>query len=65
VTFASKQGSLGNLVIIDHGHGMLTRYGHLNKILINRGDFVKEVRLLVKWVTLEDPRDRIFIMKCI
>jgi murein DD-endopeptidase MepM/ murein hydrolase activator NlpD len=41
VTVASKQGSLGNLVIIDHGHGMLTRYGHLNKILINRGDIVK------------------------
>jgi murein DD-endopeptidase MepM/ murein hydrolase activator NlpD len=41
VTVASKQGSLGNLVIIDHGHGMLTHYGHLNKILINRGDIVK------------------------
>jgi murein DD-endopeptidase MepM/ murein hydrolase activator NlpD len=41
VTFAEKQGLLGNLVIIDHGHGMLTRYGHLNKILINRGDIVK------------------------
>jgi murein DD-endopeptidase MepM/ murein hydrolase activator NlpD len=41
VTYAGKQGPLGNLVVIDHGHGMLTRYGHLNRILINRGDFVK------------------------
>lgn len=41
VTYAGKQGPLGNLVVIDHGHGMLTRYGHLNTILINRGDFVK------------------------
>jgi murein DD-endopeptidase MepM/ murein hydrolase activator NlpD len=46
VTFASKQGSLGNLVIIDHGHGMLTRYGHLSKILINRGDIVKRGEII-------------------
>ena len=41
VSFAGKQGFLGKLVIIDHGHGMLTRYGHLSKILINHGDTVK------------------------
>jgi murein DD-endopeptidase MepM/ murein hydrolase activator NlpD len=41
VTFAGKQGFLGKLVIIDHGHGMLTRYGHLSKILINHGETVK------------------------
>jgi murein DD-endopeptidase MepM/ murein hydrolase activator NlpD len=46
VTFSSRQGSLGNLVIIDHGHGMLTRYGHLSKILINRGDFVKRGEII-------------------
>jgi murein DD-endopeptidase MepM/ murein hydrolase activator NlpD len=46
VTFALKQGSLGNLVIIDHGHGMLTRYGHLSKILINRGDIVKRGEII-------------------
>jgi murein DD-endopeptidase MepM/ murein hydrolase activator NlpD len=46
VTFAGKQGPLGNLVIIDHGHGMLTRYGHLNKISINRGDFVKRGEII-------------------
>lgn len=46
VTFAGRQGPLGNLVIIDHGHGMLTRYGHMNKILINRGDIVKRGEII-------------------
>ena len=46
VTFAEKQGPLGKLVIIDHGHGMVTRYGHMNKILINRGDFVKRGEII-------------------
>ncbi len=41
VTYTGKQGFLGNLVIIDHGHGIVTQYGHLNKILINQGDTVK------------------------
>ncbi|MFO7886581.1 MAG: M23 family metallopeptidase, partial [Desulfobacteraceae bacterium] len=29
------------LVIIDHGHGTFTKYGHLDKILVKRGDMVK------------------------
>ena len=41
MTYTGKQGFLGNLVIIDHGHGIVTQYGHLNKILINQGDTVK------------------------
>ena len=26
------------MVEIDHGFGIVTRYGHLEKILVNRGD---------------------------
>ena len=32
---------LGNYIVIDHGHGMVTHYGHLAKALIKRGDKVK------------------------
>jgi len=31
----------GNLVEIDHGHGLLTRYAHLSKVLAKAGDIVK------------------------
>ena len=41
VTFTGKKGSYGNIVVIDHGHGMVTRYGHTDKILVKRGDKVK------------------------
>jgi murein DD-endopeptidase MepM/ murein hydrolase activator NlpD len=40
VTFAGSKGLLGKSVIIDHGHGMATRYGHLSKLLKKRGDRV-------------------------
>jgi murein DD-endopeptidase MepM/ murein hydrolase activator NlpD len=29
------------MVVIDHGHGMVTRFGHIHKILVKRGDAVK------------------------
>ena len=29
VTFAGRSGDYGNLVVIDHGFGLQTRYGHL------------------------------------
>ena len=41
VTFASKKGAYGNTVVIDHGHGMVTRYAHTQKILVKRNDKVK------------------------
>ncbi len=41
VTFTGKKGSYGNIVVIDHGHGMVTRYGHNDKILVKRNDKVK------------------------
>jgi murein DD-endopeptidase MepM/ murein hydrolase activator NlpD len=41
VIFAGRKGLLGNTVIIDHGHGMITRYGHCQKFLKKRGEKVK------------------------
>ena len=41
VSFTGPKGSLGTMVVIDHGHGMVTRFGHCHKILVKRGDAVK------------------------
>jgi Peptidase family M23 len=41
VAFTGRKGVLGQSVVIDHGHGMVTRYGHLHTILARTGDRVK------------------------
>ena len=41
ITFAGSKGFLGKVVVINHGHGMITRYGHLQKILVKRKENVK------------------------
>ena len=41
VTFVGSKGALGRAVIIDHGYGMVTRYGHLKKFLVKAGTHVK------------------------
>ena len=38
VQFARHKWLIGNLVTIDHGRGFLTKYGHLDKILVKEGD---------------------------
>jgi murein DD-endopeptidase MepM/ murein hydrolase activator NlpD len=41
VTFAGKKWLIGNMITLDHGYGMLTRYGHMFKLLKKKGDRVK------------------------
>lgn len=41
VSYAGKKGPMGNVLVIDHGHGMITRYAHLNEALKKRGEKVK------------------------
>lgn len=48
VTFAGYKGSYGNLVIIDHGYGLETRYGHNSSLLVNVGDKVKRGDIIAK-----------------
>ena len=41
VKFTGRKGLLGKAMDIDHGHGMITRYGHLKEVLKKRGEPVK------------------------
>ena len=40
VTFSGKRSKYGNMVEIDHGYGIKTRYGHLKKISVKKGEIV-------------------------
>jgi murein DD-endopeptidase MepM/ murein hydrolase activator NlpD len=37
VVFTGTRGEYGRMVEIDHGHGIVTRYAHLHRILVARG----------------------------
>lgn len=46
VTHAGRQGAYGNLITIDHGFGLQTRYGHLSGFQVKQGDHVKRGDLI-------------------
>jgi murein DD-endopeptidase MepM/ murein hydrolase activator NlpD len=41
VEFAGYQGAYGNFVVIDHGYGLETRYGHLQSFGVTKGSKVQ------------------------
>jgi murein DD-endopeptidase MepM/ murein hydrolase activator NlpD len=46
VQLAAPSGDYGNLVIVNHGYGLTTRYGHLSKFAVWTGKQVKRGELL-------------------
>lgn len=41
VSFVGQKGPMGNIIIVNHGHGIVTRYAHIEKALKKQGDQVK------------------------
>jgi murein DD-endopeptidase MepM/ murein hydrolase activator NlpD len=48
VTFAGREGGFGRMVAINHGHGIVTRYAHLNAYAVKVGDKVRRGQLIAK-----------------
>ncbi|NJC28147.1 M23 family metallopeptidase [Neolewinella antarctica] len=42
VIWSGKRGDYGNCVVIDHGFGYESLYGHMNKIDVKRGDSIEK-----------------------
>jgi murein DD-endopeptidase MepM/ murein hydrolase activator NlpD len=41
VVFAGVEGGYGKVLVIDHGYGVKTRYGHVSEIFVRAGDRVR------------------------
>lgn len=48
VAFAGVQNGYGNLVVIDHGGGLTSRYGHLSHIDVTQGQMVERGQFIGK-----------------
>ena len=48
VVTGGRSGAYGNLVEIDHGKGLATRYGHLSAILVQPGAHVRQGQLIAR-----------------
>jgi murein DD-endopeptidase MepM/ murein hydrolase activator NlpD len=46
VIFNGWQGSYGRLTVVDHGYGFSTRFGHLDRSLVNIGQRVKRGQVI-------------------
>lgn len=48
VKFAGALGIYGNTIIIDHGLGLMSLYGHLSTLLVKEGQSVRKGKLIAK-----------------
>ncbi len=42
VSYVGRRGNYGRVVEIDHGHGFITRYAHLHKTFVKRGQKIEK-----------------------
>ena len=46
VTFAGKRTGYGNVVEVNHGDGLVTRYAHARAVAVKAGDIVSKDQLV-------------------
>jgi hypothetical protein len=48
VSYVGRKGPLGNALVLDHGFGVRTLFGHTSKILVKAGDQVERGQLIAE-----------------
>ena len=48
VVFVGREGNFGNTMTISHGYSLMTRYGHLHKFLVKKGEYVKRGQMIAE-----------------
>lgn len=48
VIFSGWLSDYGNAIEIDHGNGLITRYGHGSKLLVHQGDIVRSGQVIMQ-----------------
>ena len=48
VIYAAPLGIYGNCVVVDHGYGLQSIYGHMSEIAVHEGDMVKKGQVMGK-----------------
>jgi murein DD-endopeptidase MepM/ murein hydrolase activator NlpD len=46
IVYAAPLGIYGNCIVVDHGYGLQTIYGHLSQIAVHEGDMVKRGQVM-------------------
>ena len=48
VVFAGREGGFGNMILVDHGYGIVTRYGHCSSLEVKKGEKVRRGDVIAK-----------------
>jgi murein DD-endopeptidase MepM/ murein hydrolase activator NlpD len=48
VVFAGREGGFGNTLLVDHGYGIVTRYGHCSSLDVKLGEKIKRGDIIAK-----------------
>jgi len=48
ITYAGRKGSLGKVIVLEHGYGYSTRFGHASKLLVRVGERIKRGQIIAK-----------------
>ncbi len=48
IVYSGNKGLMGKTIVIDHGYGLVTRYGHAKELLKKKGDRVKRGDVIAK-----------------